>query len=112
MSFTNDIGLTSDGYHTFNELYEHRNLLFINMCRMYVDEHGSGVWWNRNGGYEGYFCLYFESYYKQISYHIPDKYLGCMKETPGERCAIEYQECEWDGHTSKDVLDRLLERVE
>jgi len=26
-------GLVSDGYHSFNELYEHRNLLFINLMR-------------------------------------------------------------------------------
>lgn len=27
----NTVGLISDGYHTFDELYEHRNVLFINL---------------------------------------------------------------------------------
>jgi len=104
---------TSDGYHTFDERYEHRNLLFINLCRMWIDEHSCGAWWNRNGDYEGYFCLYFEPHYRrgQISYYLPDKYLGSMAPIPGERCEIPYQEREWDGHTSKDVLDRLWENV-
>ena len=100
----------SDGYHTFDELYEHRNLLFINLCKMWVDEHGDGnVWWNRNGDFEDYFCLYFLNNGKQISYHIPCKYLNLMVPRGGEQSGIPYRECDWDGHTSSDVLDRLKE---
>lgn len=31
-------GDMSDGYHTFDELYEHRCLLFINLCLYRADE--------------------------------------------------------------------------
>ena len=29
-----DIGACSDGYHTFDELYEHRNTLFLNLMNL------------------------------------------------------------------------------
>lgn len=90
-------GEISDGYHTFNELYEHRNLLFITLCL----EQAGCCYWNRNGDYEGYFCLHRDTPYGSISYHIPDKYLPLIED------AIEFEEIAWDGHTSQDALERL-----
>jgi hypothetical protein len=87
----------SDGYHTFDELYEHRNLLFINMCLM-VPEQCS---WRSD--YEGWFVLYCKlphSY--QISYHIQEKYLPLIRNKI-VKCEVN----PWDGHTSEDVLQRL-----
>jgi len=92
-----DKGNISDGYHTFDELYEHRNLLFINLC---LEQPGC-CYWNRNGDYTGYFCLYRDTPDGQISYHITDKHLPLID------CAIEYAEVLWDGHTSNDVIERL-----
>jgi hypothetical protein len=92
----------SDGYHTFGELYKHRYLLFINYCLMNAKK----CWWNRNGDYEGYFCLYcdlpYSDIYNQISYHIPDEFLYIIKDI------IPFKEMEFDGHTSNVVADRLL----
>ncbi len=102
---TIEIGEAYDGYHTFNELYEHRNLLFISLCLSIEDEHVGSCCWNRNGNFDGYFCLYLWIGHerKQISYHIPDKYLPLIEKD------IKQQECKWDGHTSNDVLNRLKE---
>ena len=98
----------SDGYHTFEELYEHRNLLFINLCITWYSEHSGGTCWNRNGGYEDYFCLYYWGWKdKQISYHIPNKYLYLV-----EHAHIPYKIVEWDGHTSNDVIKRLISLVD
>lgn len=91
----NDI---SDGYHTFNELYDHRCLLFINLCLMQpnkcaykTDEH-FGDW----------FCLYLELPKGQISYHIPSKFQNLVSGK-----IKNDQNYVWDGHTSNDVLMRL-----
>jgi hypothetical protein len=90
----NDI---SDGYHTFEELYEHRNRLFINLCLSHVDQ----CLWKTD--YPEWFLLVWNSPNGQISYHVQNKYLslidGKIKEDNGE-----YQ---WDGHTSDEVLFRL-----
>ena len=95
-------GQVSDGYHTFDELYEHRNLLFINYCLLRIP----ASWVKVAEDYPGYFCLYTGTPHGQISYHIPNKYRylveGIIHEKPGV----------WDGHTSQDVIDRLIKRAE
>lgn len=109
MAMVMDKGNISDGYHTFNELYDHRNLLFINLCLTWYAERSDGTCWNNNGNYEGYFCLYFWGHGdKQISYHIPNKYLPLV-DKPFIDGGLPRIEIEWDGHTSADVIDRLKE---
>ena len=91
-------GETSDGYHTFNELYDHRVLLWINLCLQnanncyVVEEH-----------YDGWFLLGMETEKGQISYHCPNKYLYLVNH-------IERRQPIFDGHSSKDVLSRLVSR--
>lgn len=90
----NDI---SDGYHTFDELYEHRCLLFINLCLAAVNFKSA---WKQD--YETWFCLYLETPQGQISYHIPNKYLFLIEDK------IPFEpDYKWDGHTSETVLERL-----
>ena len=88
----NDI---SDGYHTFDELYEHRCLLFIGLC---ID--GNGVL--KRDHFEGWDCLYLETNHGQISYHVPTRmrelYEGKLREDPNYP---------YDGHTSADVAERM-----
>lgn len=86
---------TSDGYHTFRELYDHRVLLWINLClitpsKCYLVENH----------YDGWFLLGMESDNGQISYHCQNKYLNLCKE-------IERRHPKFDGHTSSDVIKRL-----
>lgn len=88
----NDI---SDGFHTFDELYEHRCLLFINLCLMNV----SASAWKPH--YEGWPCLMMQTKYGQISYHVPEKFLFLFDKV------IDKKEFKWDGHTSEDVISRL-----
>lgn len=102
---TDDMGSISDGYHTFDELYEHRVTLYIALCSRldssyYVwrsEKHSDG------SSYEGYFILGIDDEKgKQITYHIPMKYweqtyfAETLEKAP-----------EFDGHSSKDVLERL-----
>ena len=104
----------SDGSHTMDELYEHRYMLFIALCRYvyYHDVKISGanksIWKTHmhsdgNPAYDGYFLLGINKEKgTQISYHLPNKFYD----------GIDFAEVldkapEWDGHTSGDVLFRL-----
>jgi len=86
----------SDGYHTFEELYEHRCLLFINLCLAYPN----ASYWRPH--YEGWPLLgLYLLPIGQITYHVPEKFLPLFKDK------IRKGGPEWDGHTSEDVIGRL-----
>jgi hypothetical protein len=95
-------GIISDGYHTFNELYEHRIVLYMAFCKSLEPavwkskKHSDGSTW------EGWFLLgIFEDKGKQITYHLPEKYW--------DQCQFKEldQAPEFDGHTSAEVLKRI-----
>ena len=95
-----DLTKVSDGYHTIEELYDHRNLLFINLCLSNQDK----SYW-KHGDVDGWFILYYDiDSGQQISYHIPNKYIKLIDK---KIIKIKDNTEVWDGHTSKDVLDRL-----
>lgn len=93
---------STDGFHSFDELYEHRNLLFINLCLDSVFP----CWIRPEEDYPGYFCLYLKLSSGQISYHIPNEYRHLIEDR-----VHGYVE-EWDGHTSEDVIGRLKAQAE
>jgi len=101
----------SDGYHTFEELYDHRIQLFIVLCNViyshagfYPTEvlpwkskvHSDGTSWdgcfiagiNREKG-------------KQITYHLPIDRWDELRVVALDKAP------EWDGHTPADVIERL-----
>lgn len=103
-------GLISDGYHTFDELYEHRITLYIALCKMIAKEeilgdvfktqiHSDGTSWN------GWFVLgIIMRDERQITYHLPmSKWEDCGFAPTLEKAP------EFDGHTSADVLQRISE---
>jgi len=100
-----------DGYHTFNELYEHRCRLFIALMwakwrNAWASKvHADGSIW------EGWFIAGIHTKSGDITYHLPIKYWDeifmCRKDGEQE-CIITLDKApEWDGHTSDDVLERL-----
>jgi hypothetical protein len=108
-----------DGDHTFNELYEHRIRLFIEMCRAYEMFVEPGQWETTNppenvvwcskkhadgGWYDDWFVMGIDKRPgKQITYHIPDRFW----EEVSSFAHVLPEAPAWDGHTSKDVLERL-----
>lgn len=99
-------GSISDGYHTFDELYDHRIILFITLCKCLSVEHDK-VWRSKlhsdGSEFKGWFILGIgKEKGKQITYHIPTErweetdFAETLEKAP-----------EWDGHTSADVLERL-----
>ena len=97
-------GEASDGYHTFNELYDFRreyNAALVN----------SGVWkahksYRHHSGElcfgGGWFIVMIETPFGQISNHYENKYWDEF------HCEEKEFADEWDGHTEKDVIERLM----
>lgn len=99
-----DLSKVSDGYHTIAELYDHRCLLWINL--LMSNGCPGPAFWVKNH-YEGWDLLACGKIsIGQLSYHVPEKfrylYELCLTEKPKE-----YAEKMFDGHSSKDVLERL-----
>lgn len=103
-------GEISDGYHTFNELYEHRHALFIRLCHVLdrcSTKTSSRVWKSRahadGSMLPGWFIMGIDDQPgEQISYHLPERlWSDAWFAKPLDRAP------EWDGHTSADVVKRL-----
>lgn len=97
----------SDGYHSFGVLYTHRYALFIAVCKK-AAYNGNIVFrtQKRSDGtsYDNYFILGLESEpQKQIGYHLP---MWLWNECDFATTIDCYPN--FDGHTSDDVLLRLL----
>lgn len=94
-------GYTSDGYHTFNELYAHRTALFS----VLVNQFPSLAWKSKKHSdgtmFENMFVVGMATPVGNVSYHmnIDDWDLFICK-------ALD-KAPEWDGYTSKDVVERL-----
>lgn len=96
-----DLAEVSDGYHTIQELYDHRNALFVNFCL--TDPENCA--WKFDEKYEGWLILYYETVWGQISYHIEEeKFYSTLCHSDIKRDP-NYK---WDGHTPTGVLARLL----
>lgn len=107
----------SDGYHTMKELYKHRFHLFIALCNV-IDryrnplENSMKCWKSKlhedGTMYENMFVagitmLQFDGTVKFATYHLDLKYWDKMH-------ILELRNApKYDGHTSNDVLERLLE---
>ncbi len=103
-----DKGLISDGYHTFDELYEHRHTLFICLCKSAInDGYSAQVWrskYHSDGtSIDGWFIVGIgRKHGEQITYHFPmSKWEECGFLRELDRAP------EWDGHASAEVLARL-----
>lgn len=99
-----DIGEVSDGYHTFNELYYHRMMLFAVICNTYKTR----AWksWQHDDGtmYDNYFIVGVETALDDYTYHYHKDHWEMFKVREIEHAP------KWDGHTSKDIT-RLLSLI-
>lgn len=95
-------GDTSDGYHTFDELYDHRARLFSVVVR----DHREIAWKSRlhHDGtmYEGMFIVGVETPQGQATYHYDiDPYWDIFD------CKELARAPEWDGHTPEQAISRI-----
>lgn len=95
-------GNTSDGYHTFNELYHHRAVLFS----VIVGNFATRAWKSKLHAdgtmYEGMFIVGIETPDGQATYHYDvEPYWNLF------RCKEVDRAPEWDGHTPGQAISRI-----
>jgi hypothetical protein len=100
---------TSDGYHTFKELYEFRmvyNAALFNEWAKYYSDYDVHKSWKHNDGElcfgGGWFVVVAMLPTGQITNHYEEKHWDLFKIPERKRAKYEF-----DGHTSNDVLERL-----
>lgn len=64
-----NLGEFSDGYHTFNELYHHRAVLFSVICNMFPDRAFKSKLHDTGDMYDGMFIVGIETDQGQATYH-------------------------------------------
>lgn len=106
---------TSDGYHTFKELYDHRITLYVALCKQIATHNCNrgefhNVWRSKRHS-DGELCFGGDEWFvlgigkekgKQITYHLPiekweeTNFAETLEKAP-----------EYDGHSSAEVLKRI-----
>lgn len=91
----------SDGYHTFNELYYHRMILFSVICNVFKNSAWKSKLHSDGTMYEGYFIVGIDTPEGQYTYHYDMKHWDDFKVKELEKAP------EYDGHKPEDIT-RLL----
>ena len=95
-------GDTSDGYHTFNELYHHRAVLFSVIVKAFPDKAWKSKQHNDGTMYDGMFIVGIDTPEGQATYHYDiDPYWDMFECRELERAP------EWDGHTPAQAIERI-----
>lgn len=100
-------GNTSDGHHTFNELYHHRAVLFSVIVENFADRAWKSKLHADGTMYEGMFIVGIETPDGQATYHydvVP--YWNLF------RCKEVDRAPEWDGHTPDQAIERIGKLVD
>ena len=103
---TKEFGNISDGYHTFDELYHHRAVLFSVICNTYKQLAWKSKKHDDGSMFDGMFIVGIETPNGPATYHYYiDKYwyLFNVKE-------LEYAP-KWDGHSPEDAIERIKSLV-
>lgn len=102
IKLTGEFSKIHDGYHSMDEIYAHRILLFVTLMKTY-----SGISWKSRfhddgTSFDGWFLAGMNLSSGNISYHIPEQYWNMLDKIPTlEKAPV------WDGYTSEDVIKRL-----
>ena len=99
-----DIGEVSDGFHTFNGLYEQRMILFAALVKAYKDKAWKS-YRHEDGEYcfgGGWFIVGIDTPEGSYTYHYENKYWDMFD------CVDLPRAKHWDGHTEEDAETRLM----
>lgn len=95
-------GDTSDGYHTFNELYHHRAVLFTMICNQNKEiawkskKHSDGTM------FDNMFIVGIETPVGQATYHYDiEPYWDYFNVKELDNAPL------WDGHTAEQAIERI-----
>lgn len=96
------IGEISDGYHTFDELYHHRAILFSVICNSMSDKAWKSKLHDTGDMYDGMFIVGIETPEGQATYHYDiEPYWDMFKVKELEKAP------KWDGHTPQIAIERM-----
>lgn len=95
-------GETSDGYHTFNELYDHRAKLFSVVVRDHRELAWKSMLHHDGTMYDGMFIVGIETPGGQATYHYDVEPYWSLFD-----CKELDRAPEWDGHTPQQAIDRI-----
>jgi hypothetical protein len=97
------IGDVSDGYHTFNELYHHRAVLFSVICNQ-----NKSIAWKSKSHHDGtmyanMFIVGIKTPQGQATYHYDvNPYWDMFNVKALDKAP------KWDGHTPDQAIERIL----
>src|SRR5690625_1057854 len=97
-------GNTSDGYHTFNELYYHRMMLFSVICNQNKELAWKSKLHDDGTMFDDYFIVGIETPQGQYTYHYHLDYWNRFDVRELDKAP------KWDGHKPEDIT-RLLTLV-
>ena len=96
------MGEFSDGYHTFNELYHHRAVLFAMICNSYPRLAWKSKLHDTGDMFDGMFIVGINTPEGQATYHYDvEPYWDMFCVTELERAP------KWDGHSPAEAIDRI-----
>lgn len=90
-----------DDYHTMDELYDHRTMLFAILCKVYRQRSWKSKRHSDGSFEEGWFIAGMDTPYGQVTYHQKMEFWNLFTCKELDKAPL------YDGHTSDDVLERL-----
>lgn len=93
-------GDLSDGYHSYNELYKHRMILFSIICNQNQEVAWKSLLHHDGTMFDEYFIVGINTPQGQFTYHYQLEYWELFKVKELKKAP------EYDGHTPDDI-DRL-----
>lgn len=97
-----EYGKVSDGYHTFDELYHHRAILFAVICNNNPELAWKSKLHDTGDMYEGMFIVGIDTPKGQATYHYDiEPYWDIFNIKELDHAP------KWDGHTSDDAIMRI-----
>lgn len=96
------IGKFTDGYHSFDELYHHRAVLFSVICNSNKAIAWKSLLHDTGDMYDGMFIVGIETPQGQATYHYDiEPYWDMFNVDELKRAP------KWDGHTPSDAITRI-----
>ncbi len=101
IEFLECTGSVSDGYHTFDELYFHRMILFSVICNTYKEKAWKSKLHDDGTMYDNYFIVGITTPEGDYTYHYHLDYWNTFNVKELEKAP------KWDGHKPEDIT-RLI----